>query len=195
MGLGYKAHPKLDLYTDISFTRNIPAELKLGIEWKPINMLAIRLGGEQKSAGGNASYINGSAGVGFDLGVFGVDYAYYYDSVLTTNSRHFISISLKTPGITAPEPGFKEQIVAKAENQIVEPPKAEVTAQKQSSAVGVAKEPVSRTIEYVVKEGDCLSKITEKALGNWYLCYKVARENNIKKPDLIFPEQKIKIKK
>ena len=184
MGLGFKAHPKLSLYTDVAMTKNIPAELKVGIEWKPINMLAVRLGGEQKSAGGNSSYLNGSAGVGLDIGVFGIDYAYYYDSVLTTNSRHFISISMQTPNVTAAEPQFAVSSTQTAVS-------SQETAVSRLSNV-IKQE--AKSIEYIVKEGDCLSKIAEKLTGHWRLCYKIAKDSNIKNPDLIFPGQKITIK-
>ncbi len=84
--------------------RDIPAEMKVGAEWAPVKMLALRLGAEQKSTGGSDSIINGSGGIGLDLGLLGIDSAYYYDSQLTANSRHFVSISLRTPAAAAAAP-------------------------------------------------------------------------------------------
>ena len=187
-GLGFAAHPRLRLYTDVSVTRIIPAEVKIGAEWKPIDMLAIRVGGEQKSAGGNDSYINGSAGVGFNTGVFGIDYAYCYDSLIQSNSRHFVSISIKTPRVTASEICDREEPKAAAV-----PLKAEVVEAPQPAPAEVVKEP--EVIEYVVMENDWLSKLAEKYLGDMMRYPEIAELNNIKNPDLIFPGQKIKIKK
>ncbi len=49
-------------------------------------------------------------------------------------------------------------------------------------------------VVYTVKKGDTLFKITAKYTGNGFNYPKVAKRNKIKNPDLIFPEQKIKIK-
>ena len=46
-----------------------------------------------------------------------------------------------------------------------------------------------------VKKGDTLFKITAKYTGNGFNYPKVAKRNKIKNPDLIFPEQKIQIKR
>lgn len=116
IGLGFFPNKRLDIYADLNLTRNIPAEAKLGIEWRMFDRLALRLGAEQKSTGVSSSYINSSAGVGLNLGIFGIDYAYYYDSLLVTNSKHFVSISIQTPNVTAAEPVFKEKTPIKAEH-------------------------------------------------------------------------------
>lgn len=50
-------------------------------------------------------------------------------------------------------------------------------------------------VVYTVKKGDTLFKITAKYTGNGFNYPKVAKRNKIKNPDLIFPEQKIKIKR
>jgi hypothetical protein len=196
VGLGFMAYPKLGVYADVSLNRHIPAEGKLGVEWKPLNMLAVRLGGEQKSSGGSSNYINGSAGIGLRLGIFAIDYAYYYDSLLVTNSRHFVSILIKTPNVTAAEPEFKKKIIPQVVTPIAETPKAEIASLKPAAPVVPVEEvKVPEVIEYVVVEGNCLSKIAEKFLGNWILYKKIAKDNNIKNPDLIFPKQKIVIQK
>jgi nucleoid-associated protein YgaU len=97
--------------------------------------------------------------------------------------------------VTAAEPEFKENIVAKVETPVVEAPKAEVAVTEPVVAVEQAKEREAKTMEYIVKAGDCLSKIAERITGHWRLCYKIAKDNNIKDPDLIFPGQKIVIRK
>ena len=58
IGLGFQPHPKLILYSDFLMNKSIPVEIKVGAEWNPIKLLAVRLGGEQKNAGDNTSYIN-----------------------------------------------------------------------------------------------------------------------------------------
>jgi len=50
-------------------------------------------------------------------------------------------------------------------------------------------------VVYTVKKGDTLFKITAKYTGNGFNYPKVAKRNKIKNPDLIFPEQKIQIKR
>ena len=50
-------------------------------------------------------------------------------------------------------------------------------------------------VVYTVKKGDTLFKITAKYTGNGFNYLKVAKRNKIKNPDLIFPGQKIQIKR
>ena len=50
-------------------------------------------------------------------------------------------------------------------------------------------------IIYEVVKGDTLYEITEHFTGYGFDYYKVAKENIIENPDLIFPKQKIKYKK
>ncbi|MCX5748919.1 MAG: LysM peptidoglycan-binding domain-containing protein [Candidatus Saganbacteria bacterium] len=192
IGLGFFPHKRLDIYADLNLTRNIPAEAKVGIEWRMVDFLALRLGAEQKSMGASSSYINGSAGVGLNLGIFGIDYAYYYDSLVTTNSRHFISISIKTPAVKAAEPVFPEKTATKAiskeEVKIITPKAPAIPVEEVK-----AKEP--EAIEYIVVEDDWLSKIALRYLGDMKRYPELAKMNDIKNPDLIFPGQKIIIKK
>ncbi len=53
----------------------------------------------------------------------------------------------------------------------------------------------SDSVVYNVKKGDTLYKITKRYTGDGWNYPKVARENKIPNPDLIFPEQKIKLTK
>jgi nucleoid-associated protein YgaU len=138
--------------------------------------------------GGPYSVLNGSAGVGLNLGTFGIDYAYYYDSQLTANSRHFVSISVKTPGVTAREVCDREEPKAAAV-----PLTTEVVETPQTAPVEVVKEP--EVIEYIVVENDWLSKIAQRYLGDMMRYPEIAELNNIENPDLIFPGQKIIIRK
>jgi LysM repeat protein len=191
-GLGFAAHPKLNLYTDVSVTRAIPAEVKIGAEWKPIDLLAVRLGGEQRSMGGTDSVLNGSAGVGLNMGTFGIDYAYFYDSQLTANSRHFISISVKTPGVTA-----KERCEDVKAAKVTQPVEVKAEAPKPVETAKPVKEVVKQPeeVRYSVVEGDWLSKIALRYLGDVMRYPEIAELNSIKNPDLIFPGQMIKVRK
>jgi len=106
LGLSFWALPRLGLFADYSLYKSIPSETRLGVEWRASSILSIRMGAEQKVSDVNSSYINASAGIGLNAGIFGIDYAYYYDSLLTANSRHFVSISIRTTKITVPEAGL-----------------------------------------------------------------------------------------
>ena len=46
---------------------------------------------------------------------------------------------------------------------------------------------------YTVKKGDCLWNIAKSVYGSGTWCYELARKNNIKNPDLIFPGQVFRI--
>ena len=53
----------------------------------------------------------------------------------------------------------------------------------------------SDSVVYNVKKGDTLYRITERYTGDGWNYPKVARKNEIPNPDLIFPDQKIKVPK
>jgi nucleoid-associated protein YgaU len=98
--------------------------------------------------------------------------------------------------VNAGERGFAARIeVAKKEDKLqITNVQLPMSNEKEPvAAVAESREP--EVIEYVVNEGDCLSRIAEKKLGNWYLYKKIAKENDIKNPDLIFPDQKLMLKK
>jgi len=131
IGLGFKAHPRLDLYADLGVNKNIPSAAKLGVEWQLLKNLALRLGAEQKALDTSSSYINGSAGVGCELGLMGIDYAYYYDNLMNSNSRHFVSITIMTPKVSVPKETAKVAETVKPEQaKKVETPKAVIAAPK-----------------------------------------------------------------
>ncbi len=46
---------------------------------------------------------------------------------------------------------------------------------------------------YTVKKGDCLWNIAKSVYGSGTWCYELARKNNIKNPDLIYPGQVLEI--
>jgi chemotaxis signal transduction protein len=72
------------------------------------------------------------------------------------------------------------------------------TAQKKTSEPFVLTVPSDVTLDidnYIVKKGDTLWGISERFTGNPFNYPRIAGENLIENPDLIFPEQKIIIKK
>ena len=94
-GLLMKLRENLTMTLDLNTRENNELEESTGLELAPNNNLAIRFGAERKPAGGGASYVNLSAGVGLKIkDAIKIDYAYYYDSLLPDNSRSFISFSL-----------------------------------------------------------------------------------------------------
>lgn len=46
---------------------------------------------------------------------------------------------------------------------------------------------------YIVQKGDNLWNIAKRFLGSGSRCYEIARKNNIKNPNLIYPGQTLKI--
>lgn len=46
---------------------------------------------------------------------------------------------------------------------------------------------------YTVKKGDCLWNIAKSVYGSGTWCYELARKNNIKNPNLIYPGQVLEI--
>lgn len=49
--------------------------------------------------------------------------------------------------------------------------------------------------EYVVKKGDTLSEISENYHKNWRKYYEIARDSGVKNPHLIYPGDKLLIRK
>ncbi len=83
-------------------------------------------------------------------------------------------------------------------------PVAEPKAPKQKPAPAAPPEPLTLTIPpempleadlYIVKKGDTLWAISKRFTGNPFNYPRVARDNKIANPDLIFPDQKIYLKR
>ncbi len=64
------------------------------MEWSLTKLFSLRAGLEQKHSDPAASYLNYSLGLGLDLQRIGIDYAYYYDGLLSHNSRSYVSLSV-----------------------------------------------------------------------------------------------------
>ncbi|MEK6698026.1 MAG: chemotaxis protein CheW [Nitrospirota bacterium] len=83
-------------------------------------------------------------------------------------------------------------------------PVAEPKAPKQKPAPAAPPEPLTLTVPpempldadlYIVKKGDTLWAISKRFTGNPFNYPRVARDNKIANPDLIFPDQKIYLKR
>ncbi|MEK7376452.1 MAG: S-layer homology domain-containing protein [Candidatus Margulisiibacteriota bacterium] len=97
-GLRARSLKNLSLIGEAVFKTGYPAEERAGVEWKIRDNLLLRFGAENLSLGAGGSYVNYSAGAGLSVSNIAIDYAYYYDTLLTYDSRHYISLSIQFPG-------------------------------------------------------------------------------------------------
>jgi len=115
LGLNYVPREKILLAADLNYAANNPLNFHGGIEWKPIEWLAIRGGIDQVPTSSSQNNTNYTTGVGLSYKGFCFDYAYYYDTLLSsTNSAHFFSFSyqfasapkkaLPAPAVIQPKP-------------------------------------------------------------------------------------------
>lgn len=93
MGINFKPRNNMTLLLDVDSERGIHS----GLEWNPRGYLLLRGGIESVPTGTNASAVNYSLGVGLQVRGFSFDYAYYIDSIVSTNSSHYFSISYDMP--------------------------------------------------------------------------------------------------
>ncbi|MFH1683736.1 MAG: S-layer homology domain-containing protein [Candidatus Margulisiibacteriota bacterium] len=76
----------------------LPSLFHVGLEWQPIELLAIRMGVDQDYAGtGDGTRLEAksdfTAGVGLTFGRFRFDYAYHQYNSLSVNDTHYFSLS------------------------------------------------------------------------------------------------------
>ncbi len=190
VGLGYKALSNLDLYSDLLLNKDIPGEIKVGVDWRVLDRLSLRAGADELTSALGTSYTNGSVGLGINLGILGIDYAYYYDSMLVSNSRSFLSISILMQNMFPKQPEKKIEVYVPPPPPeplpvVVPPPAPIVEAPPEPAIVG----------EYVIKKHDTLKSISFKFFHTRKYVWKIANDNNIKNPNWIYPGQKIVIKK
>jgi len=98
--LGLALQPREDILClfDVNSKSEYPSDAKAGIEWSINKNFSLRAGAEQLAASDYSRYINYSAGVGINYGSIKFDYAYYYDTILSYNSRHFVSFAVRDIG-------------------------------------------------------------------------------------------------
>jgi len=91
---------RLDLVLDYekNTMKNRPAVLHVGVEYRPMETMALRVGVDQKpkaTEAGTGIDSNLTAGVGIFLGGFTFDYAYHQFGELSENTTHFFSIGYR----------------------------------------------------------------------------------------------------
>ena len=82
-----------DMDYEVSRSDNVPALFHLGLEWKPISLIAIRTGIDQEMVGPSETANNLTAGVGIYYGDFRFDYAYHEFAGAPGVLNHFFSLS------------------------------------------------------------------------------------------------------
>jgi chemotaxis signal transduction protein/LysM repeat protein len=115
----------------------------------------------------------------------------------------FVVLYLLSIGVkSSREDGGKSKPVETAVTE--KKPVAEPKTPKQKQAPAAPPEPLTLTIPpempleadlYIVKKGDTLWAISKRFTGNPFNYPRVARDNKIANPDLIFPDQKIHLKR
>ena len=88
--IGEKQETRLNL--DLGKRADEPVLLHLGIEWKPIDILFLRLGLDQTPNGPSASYNNLTLGVGLQYSGFTFDYALYSPQDTLQDKRYYFSL-------------------------------------------------------------------------------------------------------
>lgn len=94
---------------------NFPMIYHTGLEWLPINMLAVRMGIDQDAAGngsgtGLGTNSNLTAGVGIKNSGFAFDYAFHQFAGAPGISNNFFSLSYQQPILSQKKSSFEERI-------------------------------------------------------------------------------------
>jgi len=118
---------KLDLLFDLEkSSQNRPTAYHAGVEYWPLDSLALRGGLDQKpraTESGTGVDNNLTAGVGFYFAGFTFDYAYHQFGELSENTTHFFSV-----GYRGEEQRIQESIKAKAEKRKSTVPQPEIVS-------------------------------------------------------------------
>ncbi|MFH1361491.1 MAG: S-layer homology domain-containing protein, partial [bacterium] len=118
-----------DLDYEISRSDTIPTLLHLGVEWKPIDLIAIRAGIDQEMEGISSVANNLTSGVGLYYGDFRFDYAYHQFVGAPGVDNHFFSLSYginpvsknRERLIASPDQLVTKALVATIEGTAVDP--------------------------------------------------------------------------
>jgi hypothetical protein len=107
----------LSFDNEFTYMRNRPPLNHLGLEWRPGQILSVRLGLDQDAVAVGEGMIgidnNLSAGLGLTLFNFRFDYAFHTFGALSANNTHFVSISYGIESVKPPPyvpPEFKEYV-------------------------------------------------------------------------------------
>jgi len=109
---------KLDFLADVDYeisrANQVPLLWHLGLEWQPIELIAIRAGIDQEMSGPTAVVNNFTSGAGINYGNFRFDYAYHTFADAPGINNHFFSLSY---GL-APVIKIKDRLVASPDKLI-----------------------------------------------------------------------------
>jgi len=120
-----------DLYFNLdaenSFIKDRPTIFHTGLEWWPLDYLAIRLGVDQEMLiNSNGTYdieSNFTSGLGIWSGDFGLDYTYHQYGPLSDNLTHYFSISYGFPRAKeSPETKVEKSIIHEVECLVINTP-------------------------------------------------------------------------
>jgi hypothetical protein len=103
-----------DVDYDIGRSDVIPPLFHLGMEWKPMRLIGLRVGVDQEMVGASQAENNFTSGVGIYYGDFRFDYAYHAFAGAPGITNHFVSLSY---GIT-PVKEIKDRLVASPDKLI-----------------------------------------------------------------------------
>ena len=110
-----------------------------------------------------------------------------FDLSISVNLKQYKSYGTKT--VTVPALPAVKLPDAPKQTTVVTKPARKVTTTKKTES----KDDSSSGTIYTVKKGDCLWNICKKHYGSGSKYKEVAKANNIKNPDLIYPGQKIRL--
>lgn len=89
-----------DMDYEVSRSSNIPTLFHIGLEWKPLDLIAIRAGIDQEMVGVGQTENNMTGGVGVYYGDFRFDYAYHQFAGAPGVDNHFFSLSYGIAPVT-----------------------------------------------------------------------------------------------
>ncbi|MFA4905197.1 MAG: PorV/PorQ family protein [Candidatus Margulisiibacteriota bacterium] len=101
MGANVKLEPfgtqKMNVAVDADLSARRPTTYHAGIEYMPVNNIALRVGLDQDPGVGGLVETNPTAGVGLKVGGMQVNYAYHPYSGIADNATHYISLAYVGP--------------------------------------------------------------------------------------------------
>ncbi|KAF0134067.1 MAG: hypothetical protein FD145_921 [Candidatus Saganbacteria bacterium] len=89
----HKVNLLWDVDWEVQRSSQIPMLMHLGIEWLPLDLIALRVGIDQEMVGIGRTFNNFAAGVGINYSGFRFDYAYHQFAGAPGVDNHFFSMS------------------------------------------------------------------------------------------------------
>lgn len=103
-----------DMDYEIMRGDKVPPIFHLGLEWRPLSLIAVRMGIDQEMVGPSETTNNFTSGVGVYYGDFRFDYAYHQFTGAPGVDNHFFSLSY---GITPPKI-IKDKLISEPDRVI-----------------------------------------------------------------------------